>query len=257
MSRQCLFCNRSANSLEHIWPAWILERLRIERPIRHSIGNSQTKIINNPQLKVRAVCEKCNNGWMSVLESQNIPLIGCLMQDISAPLDASQQGLLAAWSLKTAIVLDSVGTRNREFFYYKSECENLRLRSTIPGPTRVWVGRCSASSLALLGTDVWIDLPQASKVAKGTVATIVVGHLAVQVLVIHVLPEYKSSDKTILAVAPKPGPWDASLLAIWPVEAQRVMWPPPVSFTATNRSKISIARLRDRWRIGKPSNTTS
>jgi hypothetical protein len=70
----------------------------------------------SPELKIGTVCEPCNNGWMSSLEERNIPLIGCLLQDISTPLDACQQSSLAVWTLKTAMVLDSVNKRDRSLF---------------------------------------------------------------------------------------------------------------------------------------------
>lgn len=57
------------------------------------------------------------------------------MQDLSVPIDASQQSTLTAWALKTAMVFDSVNTRDRSLFYTRSERENLRLSSTIPEVT--------------------------------------------------------------------------------------------------------------------------
>jgi len=104
------------------------------------------------------------------------------MQGISLPLDTSQQTLLSTWALKTAMVLDSTNTRERNPFYEKVECETLCLSSTIPARTRVWIGRSSLSGLHADGTDVGITLPDGTKIANGNVATLIVGHLAIQVL---------------------------------------------------------------------------
>jgi hypothetical protein len=186
---------------------------------------------------------------MSELEQQTKPLIACLMQDISAPLDYSQQSWLAAWAMKTAMVLDSVNTRDRNLFYEKSECENLRLTCAVPPLTKIWVGRYSVrNSLGAFGTDLGIAMPDAPKAAKGCATTILVGHLAIQVLAVHVLPEYK--DRASGEIAPKAGRWNDLLWGIWPIGGRPVTWPPPLSFV--EHGPHAIATLIGRWKIGKP-----
>lgn len=245
--RQCLFCNNVADSKEHLWASWILERVKWA-PIRHSIGNSPVKILATPELKVKSVCKQCNNGWMSALEQQNKPLMGCLMQDIYAPIDHSQQSSLTAWAMKTAMVLDSVNTRDRTLFYQKGECENLRVSSAIPPRTEIWIGRYSVrNTLGAFGTDLGIAMPEAPKAATGCATTILAGHLAIQVLAVHVLPEYK--DQAVGGIAPKPGRWNDLLTKVWPIGSQPIIWPPPLSFVETG--PLAIATLMGRWKIGK------
>jgi hypothetical protein len=216
-------------------------------PLRISIGGSPEKIINNPEQKISTVCRKCNNGWMSDLEAQNIPLIGCLMQDTAAPLDASQQSSLAAWTINTAMVLDSMKGLKKSLFYDRSECVKMRENQTIPDRSRIWIGRSSLNSLGAFGTDLAIVLPDILKVGVGCATTIIVGHLAVQVLATHVVSEHE--DKNIGNIPPKPGRWDEMLLPIWPIGNRPVTWPPPVTFT--DSGERSIAKLMDRWRIEK------
>lgn len=207
---QCLFCNRQAGSREHLWAAWIHKRIPRRQPIRIAFADRPVTISNNPEITVKTVCGTCNNGWMSSLETTCIPLIGSLMQDIAAPLDPSQQSLLSTWALKTAMVLDSTNTRARSVFYERSECEKLRLSSTIPDRTRVWIGRSTLNGLHADGTDVAIQTPDGTKIAIGNATTLIVGHLALQVFAVHPLPRYK--NKAINEVAPRPGPWDDLLV---------------------------------------------
>jgi hypothetical protein len=187
---------------------------------------------------------------MSALEEKCIPIIGALVQDQSTPLDDSQKELLSAWALKTAMVTDSTNKR-REPFYERSERVKLRENYTIPDRTIVWIGRASKSSLAALGTDVWIDIPPILKVAKSTATTIIVGHLVIQVFSIHVLSGHLQNDAAITAVQPKPGPWDDTLIPIWPIDGRRVVWPPKLTFDTVNHGPLSIAVLLDRWKIGQ------
>lgn len=246
MPHQCLFCDQQAGSREHLWGAWI-HRRKDFGPLRISIGGSPEKIVNNPEQRVSTVCGKCNNTWMSDLEAQNIPLMGCLMQDVAIPLDASQQSSLAAWSTKFAMVFESVKGRKKSLFYERSECVKMRQNHTIPARTRIWIGRFSLNSIGAFGTDLGIVLHDTLKVGVGCATTIVVGHLVVQVLATHIFSEH--GDKNIDDIPPKPGRWDEMLLTIWPVGSRPVIWPPPVTFT--NSGGHSIAKLMDRWRIGK------
>lgn len=243
---QCLFCSRQAGSREHLWAAWIHERMPRREPIRISFAERPVTISNNPEITVKTVCRTCNNGWMSSLEAECIPLIGSLMQDVAAPLDPSQQSLLSRWALKTAMVLDSTNTRARSLFYQRSECENLRLNSTIPDRTRVWIGRSSLNSLHADGTDVVIQAPDGTKIGLGNATTLIVGHLALQVFAVHPKPEYKNNP---MNVAPRPGPWDDLLVQIWPAKTRSVSWPPPQTFT--DRGSRQIGHLLYRWRMGK------
>src|SRR5215467_1236132 len=212
MPRQCLFCDKTANSREHLWSDWIL-RGHDWGPIQMTLGNSHRKVIAGPDQKVKAVCKQCNNGWMSALESRNRPLIGCLMQDFSTPLDASQRESLALWTIKTAMVLDSINKRDRSAFYERGACENLRQASTIPTKATVWAGRYYGSGLGAFGTDVWLCLPNGTRAARAYSTTIIVGHLALQALVIRRLPGH---EQTSLSADSKLGPWDGLLIQVWP-----------------------------------------
>ena len=235
-AQTCLFCDRQPGSREHLWAAWIHERLPKREPIRITFANRPIAISKNPEIKVKTGCRVCNNGWMSDLEAACIPVIGNLMQDISLQLDTSQQSLLLTWAVKTAMVLDSTNTRERTAFYTRSECEQLRLTSAIPAHTRVWIGRSALNGLHADGTDVWIMARGGtSRIAIGNTSTFIVGHLALQVFAVHPLPEQKDkyAESVFNDVPPRPGPWSALLIQIWPGNGRIVTWPPPQTFTGT------------------------
>ena len=247
MAAECLFCDNLSGSKEHLWAAWI-HRQKNFGPLRITVGKSPETIDDDPEQTINTVCRKCNNGWMSVLEQRNRSLIGCLLRDIAAPLNFEQQTFLAAWAVKTAMVLDSVkNLESNPLFYEKTECIQMRLDHTIPARTRIWIGRSSLSSLGAYGTDVAIVSPELRKLGMGMATTIVVGHLAVQVFGMHIYAEHVA--KNVEDVQPKPGNWANMLVPIWPIGPHSVMWPPQVTFT--NSGQHSIARLMDRWRIGK------
>jgi hypothetical protein len=102
-------------------------------------------------------------------------------------------------------------------------------------------------AVGALGTDPWIDFPIKPNVGEGSATTIVVAHLAIQVLAIHVLPEY--SDRAIRDINSKPSQWDDLLLNIWPMGNRPVTRPPSLTFT--DSGPPSIALLMDRWRTDR------
>lgn len=245
MPELCLFCDNNSGSKEHLWPKWIHERkdfgaLRIQR------GKAEEKIIPNPELMVKTVCGDCNNCWMSDLEADNIPVIGSMMQDIAIPLDEAQQRLVAAWSVKTAMVSDSMkGRAAPNQFYTRGECTNMRLKREIPARTLVWIGRIDGMHLGDFGTDFALFDPQKERIGMGSVSTIVAGHFVTQVVTVHVEKE----NTEISDLSCKMGNWNDSLIQIWPIQKQVVQWPPKVSFT--NGGPQGIAYVMDRWRMGE------
>jgi hypothetical protein len=246
MVPDCLFCRNPAGSKEHLWPAWIHERKDFG-PLKVTIGRSPQEVRSDPGQKIDTVCADCNNGWMSAIENKNKAIIACMFENLTIPLDRQQQTLLSNWTVKTAMVLDSIKNLDTNpRFYTHDDCTAFRQRRIIPGRVRVWLGQYSGSSLGAYGTDVAIIFP-AEKIGIGTAATIIVGHLAVQVFAMRINPEY--SGKDIADVQPKPGDWDKMLVQIWPIVKPSAMWPPKVTFTS--RGPHSIAYLMDRWRIGQ------
>src|ERR1700722_15527318 len=186
MSTRCLFCDNNSGSKEHLWPKWIHERKDFG-PLRIQLGKSEEKIIPNPEIMVKTVCGVCNNGWMSNLEAENIPIIGSMMQDIAIPLDSAQQESVAAWSVKTAMVSDSMKGRSApNQFYNRAECTNMRVSREIPARTLIWIGRIDGMHLGDFGTDFVLFNPQKERIARGSVSTIVVGHFMTHVVTAHI-----------------------------------------------------------------------
>ncbi|PSR20353.1 MAG: hypothetical protein C7B45_15330 [Sulfobacillus acidophilus] len=82
MARRCVFCGASGPmTREHVWPDWLS---------RTGFPNEPTVIESGPlnrlpsefgpmrplSTTVKAVCDKCNNGWMSRLEKELRHLYG-------------------------------------------------------------------------------------------------------------------------------------------------------------------------------------
>lgn len=235
--RRCIFCAAPADSREHFWPDWIIERVK---PSKHSAFKFNVQgrefISRNRDLVVRCVCDSCNKGWMSKLESLVVPPVGCMIQDISTPLDNIQQSQIARWSVKSSMVMERIGRAKRTPFYTDDERSRLRLNSAIPPRTMVWLARYGGvDDIACLGTDIWNDVPDGPGTIHGYVNNIVAGRLAVQVLTLH--PPGRYDNRTIV-VHPNIGRFDAHVIQIWPFQTSKV-WPPVPTITAADSDSFA------------------
>jgi hypothetical protein len=246
MARQCIFCEQKADSLEHLWPQWILRLVPKPEAIRIQIGNLPSKIIKKTDPEVKTVCFKCNEGWMHDLENEVIPTLGKMVRDLPLTLNPEEQASIAAWAVKVAMISDSTVASLRGLFYSEQERERLRVALEIPARTTVLFGRFELSSLLLDGSTLRGDQDAVRGVAHNCVTTIVVGHVALQVFTIHPIPEF--ADRP-MRFTPRQGPWNRLVSQLWPSVAP-AKWPPTFSFT-NDRGMLSIGWLQSRWRMGE------
>jgi hypothetical protein len=212
------------------------------RDLIQRIGKGPARKFAGP-LTIRCVCTDCNNGWMSQLEASVRPILGSMIQDVAVYLDPCQQRDISLWSVKTAMVLEGTKPQKSIRCYQSSDCASLRSKSLIPPRTRVWIARFARSGLLAHGAQYRLNFGELPAVGHGCVATIIVGHLAIQI--ISPYSPAKFDDQT-LSIPCKLGPWDQLLIPIWPV-GSTIMWPPSLSLTNDN-GPLSYLTLRDRWR---------
>jgi hypothetical protein len=240
--KQCLFCEHYANSKEDTLPLWLLEIIGKREDMRKVISGLPIKIQKGSAvLRIRAVCKTCNNGWMSKLEQDTIPVLRPLLRDLSYPLSSEEQILLASWAMKTGMVLDSIYKHER--FYQRNECQNVRENRAIPNGTIIWIGRYFGNGKHAGLSDFSSDPSPHPKVGNGCVLTFIFGHVVFQILSARVGSDYK---ERWFKVASRPGRWDELLTQIWPNNNRQFIWPPPLSFTLY--SEFSIRSLINRFR---------
>lgn len=118
--KTCLFCTNRADSLEHVIPQWIFRRVSPEMGAGMEIhaghfqegsGTTTSRKHLANTLCARLVCQQCNNGWMSDLETRVIDAFGLLIEPSRPVLFQTmleslgqKSHLVARWSLKTALL---------------------------------------------------------------------------------------------------------------------------------------------------------
>jgi hypothetical protein len=110
MPKPCLCCDNNSGCREHLWSAWIHALFDVGA-IRCQFGDRPEKILGNAEITVRTVCDGCNQGWMSVLESENIPHMKPMILDTRRTLNEARHRLVAVWAVKTSMVSDSMKGR--------------------------------------------------------------------------------------------------------------------------------------------------
>jgi hypothetical protein len=249
MPRKCLFCPNPVDSAEHLWSDWILEDLKPVAPIHIKFGKTFAKWVDDPEVRIKCVCQKCNNGWMSAMESENKPHMLAMMNDKPTLLLPTQQKLLTRWAILKSMILDGSSPQRRPIPFY-TECERTGMEPpsrALPVNTLTWIGRLEVKAFHAGLTNTFGGINGIPKAFQGCVVTIIVGHLVIQVLTVHVLPMFATNR---IRPVDKPGAWDVDLLEIWPVFGEK-SWPPIVSFVLKGRTPHHIAHLINRWKIGE------
>lgn len=150
MSVGCIFCSGNGRlSKEHIYPDWLKEHL-----IRSDAGLSRHKVTQNSQepktgklqrpidfhkQKLRVVCESCNNGWMSRLQSLSKPHLIPLLNGDWSNLTEESYNVISAWSAMFTIVNElahpETATVPKAERYFLKE-------NNLPSPTwNIWLGK--------------------------------------------------------------------------------------------------------------------
>jgi hypothetical protein len=222
MPKECAFCPATDKfSGEHIWSKW-MRKLFKSKKFRFSQRNSAGKVIRQwampgIDMKARVVCKKCNEGWMSKLESEHAePAMSDLILAKDVLISESRAKSIAVFAFKTAVVVDHMG-RDKPFYTTTARREFAH-SLTIPRNVNIWLaglfpmssGRCNS-----LYPEIYFEAPRYLKL---NVCTFAVGHLVFQVVGAQYIeiPDF----------GPKPG-FEHLAVPIWPPIQQDIGWPLP------------------------------
>lgn len=116
--KTCIFCGKRGNiSKEHFWPKWLGPHLPPAVPNSHisefhsGEGKQPRRLERHSERpgsvntrKIRAVCETCNNGWMSELESKVKPTVLGLLSRSVTNLSEEPLRCLTLWIAVKSVV---------------------------------------------------------------------------------------------------------------------------------------------------------
>jgi hypothetical protein len=247
--RICLFCQQSGLlEKEHAYPDWVLNLLPGEK-----VGTSyyvSSKLPNmvrtwvtkeHTGVTVKAVCQTCNQGWMSRLEERAKTVLSPLLLGKGGrDLTGQDAALIVAWALKTSVVFDAASHRQHSMAFTPANRRHL-METLQPDPSlhasvflAQYIGaREMHSDSYRLSITSDPSLPVES-LNRLYCRTMVFGRLAVQVIVRRIVEDtdWPTIDRFWLA---------AHLDISRPIDGS-VHWPPTVPLDDQR-----FLDFRDRW----------
>jgi hypothetical protein len=141
---ECAFCPHTGKlSLEHITSQWMGEMFPAPKRFtsKDHLGNEKEWTDTGLEMKARVVCEKCNTGWMSDIESKHArPVMAPLMSgEISASFGKNEARSLALFAFKTAVVVDHAHSPEGDRFFSRRQRYAFREHLFIPQNVVMWL----------------------------------------------------------------------------------------------------------------------
>jgi hypothetical protein len=181
-------------------------------------------------LKVEAVCDKCNNGWMSTLEESVRPLLSRVIKDGESMYFSKRDiNKLAAFTFKNAVIANYLNP-SREPFFTRGARERFRVSRQLPPSLGVWLAGFSTPVLRginfgyVLGLQtrhengVWDDL-------EIYVYTFAIGYLVLQLRAFR-FTEIGHRGRPLPRSLPQKPFWDEYSIPVWPNPGKLLRWPP-------------------------------
>lgn len=232
--RQCLFCDSTSLTLEHVWPDWAVQQFRRRHTPSHQgyiakktddAGVRSWKARDLEQ-KTRAACASCNNGWMSAVEAETKPVITSLIHRSITIRDLTvlDQCTIAAWATLRSMVFETLLPVAKRFY---TQAQRVAFRDdpfmTPPENTHIWL-------VMVLGGTADAKLNVANQPHEGSqiihLTNFSLGQAFFQVLCWR--------DGAIRQERLARGKHHEVATRLWPSDGNVIPWPPPFHLGADN-----------------------
>jgi hypothetical protein len=218
-----------------------------EKIFRNKTDRENEKVWSAAELnwKAKVVCESCNTGWMSQIESLNAQpaLTDLIIGKQNVPVPQSRARDIALFAFKTCVIIEHM-RRDRPFrFFPRLARHRFREFLEIPPNVRMWMagflphggGRC---------VTFYYDTPVIGLLPiEFYVCNFGIGHFMFQVIA--------ESKPPFLAIGPIRG-YEQLAVPFWPRIPSGFMWPPE-SILKTPRDFLEFSM---RWRRIELANFT-
>jgi len=235
----CVMCGlEAAPTREHVYPKWVRDGLGAtgRTTITRTKGRRSHQQVTTGLTVIlrRSVCRACNTGWMSTsLESSVKDLLLPPMWGRRSAFRPEEQRLIAAWAVKTALMLELKAVEDRRQAGYAPE-SNLRWlysRKADPEPppgSQVWIACVDAELLTPDALTGWYTVTTSNRPhdMEYYAVTFSVGYLVFQVSGQDFTePELLAGSGQPLATLQRPDELLSYVNAIWPARDLTIDWP--------------------------------
>lgn len=233
----CIFCGVGGRlTKEDIWPTWLTQYVprnltshtamsAIVHPT-HSDVSREARDGDPRSRRVRFVCAKCNNGWMSQLQEKAKPILLPLIKGDKIVLGYDKQQFVAAWCAMSAMTSDFFFPEKQAIPQSDRDC--LRGCWKPPADTwKIWIGTYKrdkwvahwAKNSRFISSEKHIPEMSADGIPRPNTqtTTLVFGQLYVHV--------FSSPFPAIIAKAGVGNKGVEKVAQIWPRREHFIAWP--------------------------------
>jgi hypothetical protein len=150
--RRCVFCDSAEPSVEDVWPNWIHRLLKNHWDGKRIdiVRDGVTYPARTPVLRAKCVCKSCNSQWLSDMEKSIGPILTpLLLGKTPALISARNQRTLAAWVMKTTLMIDCTKSVKDRLFAASFYLEFYRHKLP-PDSCTIWTA-CHRSGSIVMG----------------------------------------------------------------------------------------------------------
>jgi hypothetical protein len=188
--------------------------------------------------KIRKVCDKCNSGWMSNLETAAKPTLTEMICGKILSLDVTSQTAISAWAMMTSIIAEYTDIPTQSI--PASDRQHLMAHKIPTDAWRVWIGKYAGDNWKqryrhhgiAVGLDYGFRIIQFGHNTQ--TSTFVVGDLLI----------HATSSTLLKLESPFEANMHDALVQVWPTSSSTITWPPSRTLNDTDATQISDALFR-------------
>jgi hypothetical protein len=239
MPTECAFCPNTADkSGEHVWSQWMDKLFAFKKTLVQTIPPRPARKTAALNWTVKVVCKKCNETWMSDIESKVVPaMTPLILGKTGINITQSQADTISLFAFKTAVILDHID-RKRTPFFPRSVRHQFRTSHAIPVYVRMWLAGYGLFEEGHLRAVYDEGTMSTGHPVKFYALSFSVGHLAFQVTSV------KNFFGPLAQFSPSDARFNHLAVRFWPRIPSGVVWP----LAHVLRDGTDFNAFADRWR---------
>jgi hypothetical protein len=190
--------------------------------------------------KTKVVCDKCNNGWMSNIESQHAKpaMTDLILGKKGVKISQTRARSIALFAFKTAVVFDHIRRESSPFFT-RSDRFLFREKLVIPFTVRMWM-----TAVERPGNGTAITWYQKGHLNTNDTVELYACTFSCEHFCFQVVAERRPSG---IALIPR-ARFEQLAVPFWPTIARDFVWPAPSAL----RSVKDFETFSKRWDVLDP-----
>ncbi|GAB1263174.1 hypothetical protein [Aurantivibrio plasticivorans] len=236
MPKLCIFCEKEGKlSREHLWPDWLGKMYIRKGDEKHTFGAKTyaNKALKNDgvyerpghlfSLKIRAVCSKCNNGWMSGIENKTKPIILKMIEGKKCKISKEELEALSFWVALKVVVAEHANNKEDLSVTPSSDRRLMMEDKKIPNYLNIFIGNHSTGH-----NSAWLRYSWTMAYSPNGPSPPLLGHQRnAQAISFMVGPIFfYVLQVRVLGFSPERHFNFGPLLRIWPSKKNFLRWPP-------------------------------